>query len=63
MQAGGSPFCSSQTVQIVLSDGLAQGLHRVQVQNPKGLLSNELPVCAANDLDPPGQGEASDPCK
>jgi YVTN family beta-propeller protein len=55
-----NPFCSTGVVEITLSDGLAQGLHLVQVQNPKGLLSNELPVCAANN---PGANDPGDPCE
>jgi hypothetical protein len=55
-----NPFCSTGIVQITLSDGLSQGLHLVQVQNPKGLLSNELPVCANNN---PAMGDPGNPCE
>jgi hypothetical protein len=46
--SGGSfdPYCSTQQVTITLdSDVTGNGLHLLQVQNPAGPLSNELPVC------------------
>jgi len=45
---GGSftPVCDSQTVEITLnSNPSPDGLHLLQWQNPKGALSNELPIC------------------
>ncbi len=45
---GGSftPYCDSQVVEITLdATPTGDGLHLVQVQNPRGPLSNELPVC------------------
>jgi hypothetical protein len=45
---GGSfnPLCDSDTVSITLSATPSpNGLHLLQVQNPTGLLSNELPIC------------------
>ena len=49
-QSGGSftPFCSSEVVQVSLPTGPGNGLHRLQVQNPAGLLSNEMPICGGN---------------
>jgi hypothetical protein len=38
-------FCNDGTVTIDLESSPGAGLHLVQVQNPAGLLSNELPVC------------------
>jgi YVTN family beta-propeller protein len=51
--AGGSftPFCDSETVQIGLSSVPATGLHLLQVQNPLGPLSPELPICAGVKTD------------
>jgi hypothetical protein len=43
--ASGGVCISNVTIPIP-SPGLSSGLHQVQVQNPKGLLSNELPICA-----------------
>jgi hypothetical protein len=45
---GGSftPYCSSQVVSVDLANAnIGSGLHMLQVQNPKSLLSVELPVC------------------
>lgn len=47
-----TPYCSSQQITIDLADAeLTSGLHLLQVQNPKSLLSVELPICsgAIND--------------
>ena len=39
-------FCSSESVEIYLDEPpKAPGLHLVQLQNPDGPLSNEMPVC------------------
>jgi hypothetical protein len=40
-----SPFCTSEIIVVDLSTTPSNGLHLLQVQNPAGLLSNELPVC------------------
>jgi hypothetical protein len=41
-----NPTCSSQLVSIQLTGpALSNGLHLLQVQNPKGLQSNEMPIC------------------
>jgi YVTN family beta-propeller protein len=41
-------FCNDGTVAIDLdARPTPDGLHLVQVQNPEGLLSNELPICVA----------------
>jgi hypothetical protein len=45
---GGSftPYCDSELLGLGLtSDPSPNGLHLLQVQNPQGLLSNELPIC------------------
>jgi YVTN family beta-propeller protein len=41
--AGG--FCNDGSVSVNLASSPGAGLHLLQVQNPSGLLSNELPVC------------------
>ncbi len=42
-----SPTCDSDRVQITLtSPPTASGVHLLQLQNPQGLLSNELPIIA-----------------
>jgi YVTN family beta-propeller protein len=41
--AGG--FCNDGNVTVNLASSPGGGLHLLQVQNPAGLLSNELPVC------------------
>jgi YVTN family beta-propeller protein len=48
--SGGSftPFCSTQVVVITLDSVPANGLHLLQVQNPSGPLSNELPICVGS---------------
>jgi DNA-binding beta-propeller fold protein YncE len=38
-------FCNDGSVTIDLATTPGDGLHLLQVQNPSGLLSNELPVC------------------
>ncbi len=47
---GGSftPYCDSQTVVISLSSVPPNGLHLLQVQNPHGPLSPEMPICVDN---------------
>jgi hypothetical protein len=40
-----SGFCNDGIVTIDLASSPGAGLHLVQVQNPSGMLSNELPVC------------------
>lgn len=49
--AGGSftPFCDSDTVEITLSAiPTPDALHLLQVQNPQGPLSPELPICVGS---------------
>ncbi len=38
-------FCNDGLVTVDLATGPGAGLHLLQVQNPSGLLSNEMPVC------------------
>jgi hypothetical protein len=38
-------FCNDGLVTLDLATGPGAGLHLLQVQNPSGLLSNEMPVC------------------
>jgi hypothetical protein len=40
-----SEFCSSELVDIELFAPIDRGLHLIQVQNPQGPFSNELPIC------------------
>jgi YVTN family beta-propeller protein len=40
-----TPYCDSEIVQIDLSVIPAEGLHLLQVQNPNGPLSVEMPIC------------------
>jgi hypothetical protein len=41
-----TPYCDSELVEINLgSIPSPNGLHLLQVQNPQGILSNELPIC------------------
>jgi hypothetical protein len=50
---GGSytPFCSSERVRIELAWVPTEpGIHRLQVQNPQGPLSNDMPICRSQDL-------------
>jgi hypothetical protein len=57
--AGATLTCSAGITGGFCNDGLVaidldarpspDGLHLVQVQNPQGLLSNELPICVASD--------------
>ena len=44
---GGSftPYCDSGTVEIDLNSIPASGLHLLQVRNPSGLETPELPIC------------------
>ena len=40
------PFCTSQTVKVTLDQSPSvRGMHRLQVQQARGPLSNELPIC------------------
>jgi hypothetical protein len=41
-------FCANGNVTITLGARPAQGLHMLQVQNPLGPLSNELPICSSS---------------
>ena len=47
--SGGSfapDFCDSEEIEVTLqSPPTKPGLHLLQVQNPEGPLSNELPIC------------------
>jgi hypothetical protein len=48
---GGSftPYCSSQRVRITFAQlPTGDGPHLLQVQNPKGPLSNEFPICVGS---------------
>jgi YVTN family beta-propeller protein len=47
---GGSftPYCDSQEIDLTLSSIPPEGLHLLQVQNPGGPLSVELPICVSN---------------
>jgi YVTN family beta-propeller protein len=50
---GGSytPFCSTERVRVNLTSPPTEpGLHRLQVQNPQGPLSNDLPICKGDTL-------------
>ncbi len=38
-------FCADGNMSIDFAAGVSNGMHLVQLQNPKGPLSNELPVC------------------
>jgi hypothetical protein len=40
-----APFCDSETVVVDLDSIPPSGTHLLQLQNPSGLLSNELPIC------------------
>jgi hypothetical protein len=41
-----TPFCDTEVVSITLtSTPTPDGLHLLQVQNPDGPLSNEMPIC------------------
>jgi YVTN family beta-propeller protein len=42
------PFCNNGTISIDLTVRPPAGLHLLQVQNPKGMLSNELPMCVGS---------------
>ena len=41
-------FCNNGTVAIDLPSTPATGLHRLQVLNPSGPISNELPICVGS---------------
>lgn len=43
-----APFCTTDAVVITVTSAPPAGLHLWQVQNPEGLLSNELPVCSGS---------------
>ena len=49
-------FCNDGNVSIDLASRPGGGLHLVQVQNPAGLLSNEMPICVRE----PSSGCVSD---
>jgi hypothetical protein len=43
-------FCNDGVVEIdLVARPTPDGLHLVQVQNPAGLLSNEVPICVASN--------------
>jgi hypothetical protein len=39
------PYCRSQEIRISLAEIPPKGTHLLQVQNPGGPQSNEVPVC------------------
>jgi hypothetical protein len=43
-----SPHCSSEEVVITLDSVPSNGTHLLQLQNPDGLLSNEVPLCVGS---------------
>jgi YVTN family beta-propeller protein len=43
-------FCANGNVSFTLNARPAQGLHVLQVQNPLGPLSNELPICSSSTV-------------
>jgi hypothetical protein len=43
-----SPLCDSEEVVITLDSVPPSGIHLLQIQNPDGLLSNELPLCVGS---------------
>ena len=46
-----TPFCSTERVRISLtSPPTDPGIHRIQVQNPQGPLSNDMPFCRSTNL-------------
>jgi hypothetical protein len=46
-----TPFCSTERVRISLaSPPTVAGIHRLQVQNPQGPLSNDMPICRSTNL-------------
>ncbi|NNL64685.1 MAG: hypothetical protein HKP30_00440 [Myxococcales bacterium] len=47
---GGSftPYCDSEVISLTLSVVPPEGLHLLQVQNPNGPLSVEMPICVDN---------------
>jgi hypothetical protein len=47
---GGSyaPLCTSGVVRVDLAAIPPNGLHRLQLQNGRGLFSNEMPICVGN---------------
>ena len=50
---GGSytPFCSTERIRISLTSPPTEpGIHRLQVQNPQGPLSNDMPICSSFTL-------------
>ena len=44
-------FCNAGSVSIDLVNNPGTGLHLLQVQNPAGLFSNDLPICAGTAID------------
>jgi len=42
-------FCANGSIGIDLDVKPANGAHLLQVQNPQGLLSNEMPICVGSD--------------
>jgi hypothetical protein len=43
-----APLCTSQQIVIDLAVIPPPGTHRLQLQNPKGPFSNELPICVGS---------------
>ncbi len=48
---GVAPETGKGVIDLTLSPGLSAGVHVVQVLNPNGWASNEMPVCATNGVD------------
>jgi YVTN family beta-propeller protein len=44
-------FCNAGNVSVDLVNNPGTGLHLLQLQNPAGLFSNELPICAGTAVD------------
>ncbi len=45
---GWQPACADEVIEVELDQIPSDGMHLLQLMNPRGLLSNELPICVGN---------------
>ncbi len=58
-----APTTAANAIDMTIGTGLSRGVHVVQIQNPNGYPSNEMPICVTNvDFDQPLPPEAEETC-
>jgi len=59
-----APTTGANAIDMTIDPGLSRGVHVVQVQNPNGYPSNEMPICVTNiEFGQPLPPEAEEACR